>query len=166
MPFKKVIKRVFIVLFFFQFNVILLLGQNKIDGKLAFSIDNLDSLSQKAIGICMGYVFFEDEIVAQINIDSLLSRNTSEYNNRDYIHYYLYLPENHYTMIIEGFYSYPIIITELKIRKKKMSFLSLDFNEIGRIKVNKPHAVVLDYSKEMEKQLKKIEWGCTVDRKD
>lgn len=134
---------------------VLVFGQNKKQGKLAISIKTIDSLSLKPIGKVMGYLLFEDGVIASINIDSLMNGFCLNEKVCDYLKYYLWLPENHYTMIIEGFYEYPIVFTEIVMNKNKMSFLSIDFEEIGKIKVSNPKMVVIDYYKDFEKNMGK-----------
>lgn len=142
------------VIFFCLVISSVLVGQNKKVGNLRIVLVNPDTLinEQKENKLHTAYIFHKDELIKTINIDSLLT--VPYFNN--IIKYEIMLPKNTYSVIIEGCFDYPIIVTELIIRKSVFYFLPLDFKELAKIKVSNPKVLVIDYQRNLDKDLEKL----------
>ena len=134
-----------------------LLGQNKRnkhEGILHIALVNPDTLiNEKEVGkLHTAYIYHKDELIKIINLDSLLDL-PSYYN---IIKYSIMFPKNTYSVIIEGCFDYPIIVTDVIIRKGLSHFLELDFKELAKIKVLNPKVLVIDYKRNLDKGLEKL----------
>lgn len=141
------------LIFFYLIVSSVLVGQNQKEVKLRIILVNPDTLiHEKEEGkLHTAYIYHKDKLIKTINIDSLLT--TPYFNN--IIKYEFFLPKNTYSIIIEGCFDYPIIVTELVMIKRLFYFLPLDFNEIAKTKVTTPKVLIIDYRTNLDKELEK-----------
>jgi hypothetical protein len=129
-------------------------GQKKSVGAFAISIHGMPENNK--IEDVKGYLYLKDSLIQEINIgDSIIDSNR---------HFRIILPENQYNVVIEGCYNYPIIYTDIFIRKKVMNFLIVDFEEFNKENITTPNILIIDYQKSVKRALQKfpIKFECTV----
>ena len=123
-------------------------GQEKTDGKVrAILIDPVNALSfieNNRQDSCFMYIYKGDQIVKTINISRLLIEDESLEVK---LFHDFYLENGTYFAYIENLFILPILITDINVRKGKMSFIPINFNHIVKTKNIRPNIIVWNYQK-------------------
>ncbi len=106
-------------------------------------MNEVNIMSDNTSDSCFAYLFQKGRIFREINIGDIirLNRTPDERN----LFYDVYLPPNNYTIVLEGLLDYPVLFTNIKIKKKKMHFLPIDIEELISLVVIRPRVIVIDY---------------------
>ena len=121
-------------------------GQDKIDGKVRTILVNpseaLSFIETNNLDSCFMYIYKGNQIIKTINISRLLNEHKplEEKLFHDY-----YLENGTYIAFIENLFTLPILITDINVRKGKICFVPIDFDQIIKIKDTIPEIIILNY---------------------
>lgn len=149
--------------FFALLLVLLILGtsraQNKKEGLIRFTlVDPLAVLTYyetNKLDSCKLYIFKTDRLVKTINISNLL------HNHNDFdkmLHHEISVTEGSYNVVIENLNSSLILVTNVKVERKKISFLPINFNDLNKIKKQANSFMILDMQKLFDKYINHKEY--------
>ncbi len=137
-------KQITLIFILFFHLVLQINAQKRDEGKLRLAIINPEfaiSASSLFSIYCKGELIYESEI------DNNHLQQTYEKAHIDKI----LKGEKTYTIVLEGILKVPIIITNLVIHKRKMSFLQIDCKFISRVNTNSKPYLIIDYEKNRDK---------------
>lgn len=140
----------------FQFLFFIIIGitslafsQKKDEGKVKIILVNSDKINFYE-DTCFMYVYLEDSMIKKINLSRILFPKKE--NDRPTID--LWIKNGNYSALIINMFSYPIIITNVKVKKKAICYFPIDYNELKETSNSQQKVLIKEYNKLLKKYFK------------